>query len=275
MQINRLFEIVYILTAKKEDGENITAKELAAYFEVSQRTVYRDIETLNNAGIPIISNKGKGGGVKLLDDVLLGFNKISVDFSDWSAAGKEKFNTIKTAITEKKCLAFDYFNMNGEKTHRIVYPMQLWFKYRAWYIKAFCLIRREYRLFKISRMKKVMLSENNFEIADLTALLPHDDNSEMRGITANQSTAAHNKSIEVKLLINASLAHRIYDEFDEENVEPCGDGNFIVKTTFTDDSWLYGYILSFGAGLEVLEPPYFRDKIAGLLREMLGRYLPL
>ena len=49
MQINRLFEIVYILLDKK----NITANELAEHFEVSKRTILRDIETLTIAGIPI------------------------------------------------------------------------------------------------------------------------------------------------------------------------------------------------------------------------------
>lgn len=58
MQINRLFEIVYILLDKK----NITANELAEHFEVSKRTILRDIETLTIAGIPIYTTKGKGGG---------------------------------------------------------------------------------------------------------------------------------------------------------------------------------------------------------------------
>ena len=49
MQINRLFEIVYILLDKKQ----VTAKELAEHFEVSTRTIYRDVETLSGAGIPI------------------------------------------------------------------------------------------------------------------------------------------------------------------------------------------------------------------------------
>ena len=59
MQINRLFEIVYILLDKK----SITANELAEHFEVSKRTILRDIETLTIAGIPIYTTKGKGGGI--------------------------------------------------------------------------------------------------------------------------------------------------------------------------------------------------------------------
>lgn len=56
MQVNnRLFEIVYILLQKKK----ITAKELAEKFEVSTRTIYRDIEVLSRANIPVYMAKGK------------------------------------------------------------------------------------------------------------------------------------------------------------------------------------------------------------------------
>ena len=72
MQINRLFEIVYILLNKK----SITAKELSEHFEVSQRTIYRDIDTLCECGIPIYTSKGKGGGIGLLDSFILNKSKI-------------------------------------------------------------------------------------------------------------------------------------------------------------------------------------------------------
>ena len=58
MQINRLFQIIYILLEKK----STTAGELAEHFEVSTRTIYRDIDVLSYAGVPIYMNKGHGGG---------------------------------------------------------------------------------------------------------------------------------------------------------------------------------------------------------------------
>ena len=67
MQINRLFEIVYILF----DRKTITARELADHFEVSQRTIYRDIDTLSISGIPIYTTKGKGGGISILPKFVL------------------------------------------------------------------------------------------------------------------------------------------------------------------------------------------------------------
>ncbi len=67
MQINRLFEIIYVLLQQ----ENVTAKELAERFEVSTRTIYRDVETLSASGIPVYMSKGKGGGISLLSDFVL------------------------------------------------------------------------------------------------------------------------------------------------------------------------------------------------------------
>ena len=55
MQINRLFEMLHMMLNRK----NIKAKELSEYFEVSVRTVYRDVETLASAGIPVYSSRGK------------------------------------------------------------------------------------------------------------------------------------------------------------------------------------------------------------------------
>ena len=68
MQVNnRLFEIVYLLMQKKK----ITAKELANRFEVYTRTIYRDIEILSRANIPVYATKGKEGGIGLLDEYVL------------------------------------------------------------------------------------------------------------------------------------------------------------------------------------------------------------
>ena len=64
MQMNRLLNIVYILLKNK----TVTAKELAKHFKVSTRTIYRDIDVLSNAGIPVYMSQGKGGGISLGDN---------------------------------------------------------------------------------------------------------------------------------------------------------------------------------------------------------------
>ena len=59
MKSNRMFGILSILLDKKQ----VTAKELAEYFEVSVRTIHRDLLDLSSAGFPVITQQGVGGGI--------------------------------------------------------------------------------------------------------------------------------------------------------------------------------------------------------------------
>ena len=65
--LNRLLGMIYILMNKG----TVTASELAERFEVSVRTVYRDVETLSMAGIPVYTRKGKNGGISLTEQFVL------------------------------------------------------------------------------------------------------------------------------------------------------------------------------------------------------------
>jgi predicted DNA-binding transcriptional regulator YafY len=293
----------------------VTAKELANYFEVSQRTIYRDIEILNVAGIPVYTNKGKGGGIKMLDNFLLNksvlseqeqneiltalqsvkalkqsnqlaqlnpenvitklsaiftrdvINWVEMDFSDWSFSftGKDYFDIIKSSILNKKCIAFDYFSTKGEKSQRNIYPITLWFKHKSWYVKAFCLTKNSYRVFKLSRIKNLSVTEEKFEIYKISDMQFYEEEREEQSIIKGDV-------IKIKLYINASMAYRVYDEFDEDCIEKDADGNFIVYASYPEDEWLYGYILSFNHNAEVLEPLYFRNTIRERLKSALSNY---
>lgn len=65
--LNRLLGMIYILMNRK----TVTASELAERFEISVRTVYRDVETLSMAGIPVYTRKGKNGGISLTEQFVL------------------------------------------------------------------------------------------------------------------------------------------------------------------------------------------------------------
>ena len=73
MQIERMLRIVFVLLNK----EKVTAGELAAEFEVSPRTIYRDLDALCQAGIPIYTCQGRNGGIKLVDSFVLNKSVLS------------------------------------------------------------------------------------------------------------------------------------------------------------------------------------------------------
>jgi predicted DNA-binding transcriptional regulator YafY len=295
MQMSRLFEILYILLDKK----TLTARELAERFEVSQRTIYRDIDALNLAGIPVYTSKGKGGGIGLLEDFVLDksilsereqneilsalqslrtmkasensevlqklsalFHKstanwLEVDFSDWSYGGGDIFSLLKTAILEKRIAEFDYYGTDGQKTHRRIEPVQLWFKHRVWYVKAFCLAKQGLRLFRLTRIQNPVLTEEPFAERSLLQSPAQDPSVQQQ----------KGRNVALKLRIRKEMAYRVYDEFAENQVERNADGSYTATVTWPEDEWVYGFLLSFGEYLEVLEP----QRIRGILREKLQK----
>ncbi|MCL1906264.1 MAG: YafY family transcriptional regulator, partial [Clostridiales bacterium] len=289
MQINRLFEIVYLLM----DHKNLTAKELAGHFEVSPRTILRDIDTLSSAGIPVYTSQGKGGGIFIRESYVLNktviseseqnqilfalqsmaatrqaetegilsrlrslFDKedkdwIEADFSRWgnSAADKAKFASLKNALLNERAVSFTYYNSGGEASQRRVCPLKLLFKSTAWYLQAFCLTRQDYRTFKVSRMSSVEVLEEAF------------NGKEFRIPKAETPVCLPPSFIKVKLRIMPQAAYRIYDEFEEKDIIINEDGSYIVTIDLPEDQWLYEYILSFGAAAEVLAPLEVRRKM--------------
>lgn len=299
MQVNsRLFEIVYILMQKKK----ITAKELADRFEVSTRTIYRDIEALSRANIPIYATKGKDGGIEILEDYILNktilseeeqnqilfalqgmrkvvgeteenildklstiFNKkvndwIKIEFSSWAKdnAQEKRFDMIKKAILNKKQIEFVYYNSNGDKTKRIVEPLQIWFKDKAWYLISYCKLKEDYRIFKIARIKEIKILQENFERE-----LPKEEDKEKHNL----------KNISLELEISKEMSYRVYDEFEEKEISKKENGNFVIKVEYPENEWVYGYILSFGEYAKILKPDYARRIIKQKLQKTLKNYL--
>ncbi len=298
MQINRLFEIVYILLEKK----SVTAKEIAEHFEVSTRTIYRDIEVLSTAGIPVYMNKGKGGGISLLPnfvlnktvltesekaDILTSLKAVSsirhidadtavsklsslfgesnsdwieIDFSTWVNADEEKnmFNSIKTAILSKKLIMFSYSSGKGESTTREVEPLKLCYKGSSWYLYGYCKKRCDYRFFKLRRMKNLCILEEQFKRLSPKQIF-------------TEKNVFKDEYINLKLKISSQMAFRVYDEFDK--FTQLEDGSFIAEIAFPKGEWLFYYISSFGEFCEVLEPYEERVKIKNKLELMIKKYL--
>jgi len=299
MKIDRLLEMVYVLFEKK----TVTAKELSNYFEVSQRTIYRDLETLSAAGIPIYTSKGKGGGIRLLDNYVMKKSMVSekdqleiisslqgmeslnvpgvepvlkklgvlfqrndskwidVDFSHWGSGEdeKEKFKKLKNAIIYKKRIHFDYYSTNGEKSERVIEPLQLIFKGQAWYIYGFCMVRDDYRMFRVTRIKNLNVIAESFE----------------RCLVEESQIYQTETGIPITMVlkIDPPMAFRVYDEFEHGKIVKNGDGSFTVTKTLPENDWLYGYILSFGASAQVLQPMHLQSAIRGILEKSLKKYI--
>ena len=296
--INRLLGIIYIIMQKG----TVTAPELAERFEVSVRTIYRDVEHLSMAGIPIYTRKGKGGGISLterfvLDKMLLSHeeqqqilaalaslqetddqnnedilkklgeffhaepeNWVAIDFSDWGGRRRELFEQLRKAIVGRHVRAFDYYGQYGDMSHRRVEPVQLLFKEYTWYLRAFCCEKQAMRLFKVLRMKRVEVGEENFLPREA---LTEEVRDEGRPILQYP---------EIVFQVDKKEAYRIYDRFDEEEITILPEGDFLIRIKYPLDDWTYGLLLSFGPSAKVLEPEWVKDEVKRRIQKMAKLY---
>ena len=294
---SRLFKMVYYLLEKGR----ATAPELSEKFEVSIRTIYRDIDVISSAGIPIYATQGKNGGIfiddgftmdksffteeerehilnalqgiiatdgKNADELLtkLGAlfqmkftNWIEVDFSDWvqNKPTQDIFNLIKNAIFGKNVISMKYYGGNGKITERRVKPLKLIFKSKSWYLYGFCLMRNDYRFFKLTRIKSLEILTETF----LPIPIPSNIESQIK----------IEKAINAKLKFDKHAAFRVYDEFTDQVTED-EQGNLYVQVDLPDNDILYSYIFSFAEHVEILEPQSLRERINAKIEEMQKKY---
>jgi predicted DNA-binding transcriptional regulator YafY len=300
LKINRLLEITIILLNKG----TITARDLADRFGVSTRTIYRDIDVLSGSGVPVFTNKGNGGGISLLEDY--SFNKtlisqeeseslifalktlqaikypeadnilnkigaifknanstnwVDIDFSPWGSRPNEsnKFTDIKRSILERKVIFFDYVNRDGARSSRSLEPMRLVYKGTAWYLWGYCKIREDFRTFRISRIKNVIVTEQIYE--------RKIDNYRKEG-----TDEISKKLVKLKLKFYPEVLYRLYDDFDEEFIYKNEDGTCEVEVSYPEDEWVYGYIMSYGCYVEVIEPVHIQKIVAERMKKALEFY---
>ena len=297
MKDNRLFRILYYILEK----EKVTANELADKFEVSVRTIYRDIDSISSVGVPIFTTQGKGGGIKIDNEFILNkslfdtnekeqiiaalqglektneaykselitklsalfkiknSNWIEIDFTSWGSNNtyQDLFNTLKIAIINKNIISFSYNSSKAEKINRRVKPIRLLFKEQDWYLYAFCLLRNDFRYFKLSRIKDLEVLAINYE-----------DNFE--NIVLKREIKYEN-TVNIKLKFNKSVAFRVYDEF--KAIVEDKKGNLYVEMKIPNNYKLYNYIFSFGANVEILEPKEIRNQFKNMINKIAKKYI--
>ncbi len=299
MSNSRLFKILYYLLEKGQ----ATATELATEFEVSIRTIYRDVETLSCAGIPIYAEAGRIGGIHLLDNFVLdkvilsetekeeilttlqsmliigdtseitgtltklsalfnlnASNWLEVDFSRWGGKQEDnkKFEDIKSAIIQHNAIEITYASSYEKINKRKIYPLKLSYKSRAWYVKAYCIERRDYRIFKLTRILDLEILNESFSYH----------------IFPEKNTAPQQEYNQITLRFPREMAYRIYDEFDRTEVVIQENGDLLVSAKMPEDTWLVGYLLSFGTQVEVIEPLYLKNVIAEQAKQIYEKNKP-
>ncbi len=300
MKLNRLIGIISILLQK----DKATISELAEKFEVSYRTVIRDIEAINMAGIPIASERGKGGGVYIMSgykmdrtvlsseemqfiltglqslDSVSGTNRykqlmdklsansvsisksddtVIIDLAGWDKTGlSKKIEAIKAAMENNETISFKYFAPNGS-TRREIEPYHLIFQWSGWYVWGYCLLREDYRMFRLSR---------------ITALENTGRKREKRQVPEYVSDKLYRSpdEIEATVKFHNSVKWRLADDYENESFDINENGDITVTLTWSDTESFYRYIASFEDKAEIIAPEKYRKEFKSIIKKIYDKY---
>ncbi|MDF2591156.1 MAG: transcriptional regulator [Clostridia bacterium] len=300
MQISRLFQIIYILLQKK----SVTAGELAEHFEVSVRTIYRDIDALGQAGIPIYSSQGKGGGISLLDNFVLDKSLLSEKEQDKILLALQSLSVIQypeldevlsklNSLFKKNNLNWievDFSNWGSDKKQKEVFSLLkdailehlvITFSYfnvsgekSQRKVEPFKLLFRD-KAWYLQAYCLQKMAFRTFKLSRMSDIHITEESCSHQNPQELMSTSpdeAGDKLIDLTLKISPEGAYRVYDDFGEENIVKNKDGSYTVFVSIPGGEWIYNYLFSFGTMLEVIEPQSVRREISIRLEDMIDKY---
>lgn len=292
MQESRLFKILYHLLEKG----HTTAPELAERFEVSVRTIYRDIDALSEAGIPVYAESGRNGGIYLLEDFVLNKallsekekQEILASLQSLSAVGASYDKNMMTKLSALfKVDSEDWmeadFSRWGEKSRdnekfesvksavirhkamRIIYEGS----YHGGSERIIYPLKLMYKA-KEWYIKAFCTQKQDFRIFKLTRIIEWETlKEEFEPMTFPEYEDMSAQAGNVILLrFVKEMAYRVFDEFDMSQVTRLENGDLLVSAQMPEDDWLVGYLLSFGTQVEIIEPAYLRGVIAQKAKEI-------
>ena len=321
---DRLMAIVLLLRTRRK----LTAPQLADIFEVSTRTIYRDMDSLCQTGVPIAVELGPEGGYSLLEtyslppvmftldeavalflggsfvahfqgtpfqdaiktalikieDILpeelqesveISAESILLDVMDrvGSPVSREIFESINEAILKHKCVQITYHNVKkNETTGRVVAPYGLIYDNDngAWYLIGYCHLRNEQRMFHVTRIEGISLTDRDFEVPGAFDLKRLAGRGWAQSLTESLKRDYPRIRIKVSRKVSEKLRRDWLLRYAEREETPNGK---IILTYHQDYLPLGLYFpYRFGTDCEVLEPEELRDQVIEQAKAVLALY---
>lgn len=307
MKIDRLLSIVIVLLEQNK----ISATKLAEMFEVTTRTIYRDIETIQAAGIPIVTYTGINGGIGILE-------KYKIDKKFFT---KEDINTLMTGLGSiassvsnveltkvltklQSLIPEEHIQEIKLKSGQIIIDLTTWSgnkklqsnlnkikeglnerKYLEFHyldgsgrsskrkVEPYQLLWKEEKWY----MNSYCTLRNDFrlfKLARISYLKVLDETFTLRkfDIKDLEMNWIEKRIINIKLLADISLKERILERCEEDRITYCDENKMIVDFPFVDDDFDYEELLSFGNRCECLEPAEVREKLIKIIKDTMKIY---
>jgi len=301
MKNERLLKIIYILIEK----EFVTAKELAETLEVSIRTIYRDIDSLTAAKIPVYTTSGKGGGVGLLEDFVIDKSHVTSDEQQKIIKALEStkkaptldvddtINKLQSLFEqERPSVTSDWLEVDlsrwgsskdNEKFEELKQAIEnhlvcqfVYFTPTAKQLKEVEPVRL---IFKSNTwyLQAFTKESRDYRIYKLSQIL----NLRVQNNTFNNhqdvpsimlSDSFPNLYEEVVIKFPETSGYKLLEDFEQDQVIELENGDYQVVARIPIDRWLVSYILSFGQEVEIYKPENLKRKVKEEVRRLNLKY---
>ena len=301
MQIDRLIQIIFLLLSH----ENITAKQLAAELGVSARTIYRDINILSAAGIPILSQKGYRGGLSLLEGFSLDKTYFTqaeqsnivqalqiLKSSNYPDAEKtlNKVAGLFSHNLQSEWLEIDFSYWGSPEKERnnitaleraVINKYVITFTYYNSELtvteqtaEPLKLVFKSHAWYLIaySRRRKEIRTYKMSRMRELVITSELFDRELPADFSLNPAYKEEYDIPVFKLHFSEEIAYKVYDEFQEKYIKKLDDGTLEVTFRYQLSDWTFLYLLSFGEYVEIIEPVEARNILKEKARKILALY---
>ncbi|MBE5663344.1 YafY family transcriptional regulator [Staphylococcus sp. SS60] len=308
MKISRLISIILLLNERKR----VSANELSELMEVSKRTIYRDVEAINLAGIPVYSIPGVGGGFEIMENFKIDKNTFtenelaSLLISNYNFPDNLKnmdfYNTnlkIKSLIPKEKINIIDtqvaqfYMDSNHWNEFRNIDDQVIKFKkaiqnnqvLKVKYINHLGNItEREVEPYQLILKAGQWYGyvycnlRDDFRLLKLTRVMNIQDSDRKfiekvyKDPLLSTDRIFEKLKMTIKLRVHESIVERLLDFCDYDSFRQENNRYYVVDFPFIDNSYYFGLILSFGDKCEVIEPTEIRNKMKQTIKKMADNY---
>lgn len=299
MKIDRLIGILSILLKQ----ERTTAPYLAEKFEVSRRTINRDIEALCRAGIPIVTAQGRNGGISIMDgykidstlltssdmqailaglrslDSVSGTNrystlmdKLSLGSSNVVTAGEHIFIDLSSWYRDSLSPKIELLNRAIEAGKSVA------FNYFSPKGESFRKVEPYYLVFHWSSwyLWGKCKFKNDYRLFKLNRMTDLKEGDNFEKETPQLPDLSDHKvfppAYRVKAIFEEKHKWRIIEEYGAESFETLENGNILFSFDFTDEESILSWILSFRTGAELLKPEHLRAKLKDIGNYLTEKY---
>lgn len=301
MQVERLLQMIFLLLRK----EKLTTQELADYFDVSKRTILRDIDTLSMANIPIFTLKGRKGGVGIMEQYTLNKTIFSPEEQEKILHGLQLLKVTQISSTEKLLdkvnalfssnesfdwLEIDFSSFGSKEKEKDK------FSYLQYAIINKSVVTFDYFTSELKKNKRTvepvrLIFKNNawyiqafcrykeafrlFRASRMKNLELLDEKFVReipKGSAVKTNYGAQYEMIPFVLRFSPEISYRLFDEYDEKYMTVDEEGYILVSYEYADNDWLVRHLLSFGKHVEILEPEYMKERMRKEIEEVLENY---